>query len=126
MPLRSAGGAVVPICAPPLYHRMLCIIRARHADHDLDVAELAACLSISIRYVHKVMAQAGTSFATVLYEARLDHARRLLEDSACATRPLADIAWDAGFRDAGHFSRRFKGRFGVTPGAWRRMHVQAA
>jgi AraC-like DNA-binding protein len=32
-------------------------------------------------------------------------------------QPLSDIAYACGFRDYTHFARRFRQRFGTTPGA---------
>ena len=38
-----------------------------------------------------------------------------------STRPILDIALDAGFGDLSTFNRRFRGTTGVTPGAYRRQ-----
>ena len=47
---------------------------------------------------------------------RLDWAARELRLTA---RPIADIAMACGMPHLGHFYRRFGGRFGATPKAWR-------
>ena len=53
-----------------------------------------------------------------------DEVRRLRIDWAAAEllrteRPLAEIAFEAGFADQSHFTRAFKARLGVTPGRFR-------
>jgi AraC family transcriptional regulator len=47
---------------------------------------------------------------------RVAHATSLLEDKEL---PLCDIAYQCGFADQSHFTRVFKRRAGVTPGAYR-------
>ena len=47
---------------------------------------------------------------------RLDGAARQLSGTA---KPLADVAAGAGFYDQSHFTRAFKARFRMTPGAFR-------
>jgi AraC family transcriptional regulator len=49
--------------------------------------------------------------------ARLRRAAELLSE---ARLPLAEVALTAGFADQSHFSRRFRGGYGVTPGEYRR------
>jgi AraC family transcriptional regulator len=60
----------------------------------------------------------GRSPGEYLRECRLQRAAALLRDRK---RSLADIAAQAGFTDASHFSRTFREAFGCTPAAWRRI-----
>jgi AraC family transcriptional regulator len=53
-----------------------------------------------------------------LMSLRLDRARRLLDTPDVV---LSDVALRTGFADQAHFTRFFKRRFGVTPGALQRM-----
>jgi AraC-like DNA-binding protein len=49
----------------------------------------------------------------------LDHAARLLHRRTLlgTNQPLSEIAYACGFRDYTHFARRFRHRFGYSPGA---------
>ena len=47
---------------------------------------------------------------------RIEHARAALESSS---RPIAEIALEAGFYDQSHFTAAFRRHFGVTPSAYR-------
>ena len=53
----------------------------------------------------------GTSPYRYLLMRRLDFAR----EQIARRRPLAEVAFAAGFADQAHFTRMFKASFGVTP-----------
>lgn len=59
----------------------------------------------------------GTSPHRFLVMRRLDRAKRLIARG----HRLADAALDAGFADQAHFTRHFRGAFGMTPGRWLAM-----
>ena len=92
----------------------------RLREPGLGVATIAAAIGISERYVHKLFERAGTTFASYMMDRRLDGAARDLKDPAIAGRAIGDVAFDWGFSDLSHFTRRFKHRFGCTPRDWRR------
>ncbi|NPU64307.1 helix-turn-helix domain-containing protein [Bradyrhizobium sp. 83012] len=94
-------------------------IHARLREPRLTVATIASAVGISERYVHKLLARAGTSFSELVMARRLDGIARDLRDPACAGRDIGSIAFDWGFSDLSHFSRRFKQRFGLRPRDWR-------
>ncbi|HEY6279829.1 MAG TPA: helix-turn-helix domain-containing protein [Streptosporangiaceae bacterium] len=95
-------------------------IDAHLADIDLDPVTIAAANHISVRYLHKLFHDEGTSVARWVRERRLDNCRRDLEDPALAQRGVQAIARRWGFADAAHFSRIFKASFGEPPGQYRR------
>ncbi|MGY4315483.1 AraC-like DNA-binding protein [Bradyrhizobium sp. JR3.5] len=74
----------------------------------------------SERYVHKLFERAGTTFASYVMDRRLDGAARDLKDPATTGRAIGDIAFDWGFSDLSHFTRRFRHRFGCALRDWRR------
>jgi len=89
-------------------------IRA-HASQDLSVAELAREAGLSRVHLSRAFAQHfGVPPHVYLNAVRLEHAKRLL----LAGLAPALAALDAGFADQSHFSRRFKGATGLTPGGW--------
>jgi AraC-like DNA-binding protein len=59
----------------------------------------------------------GTSPYRYLLMRRLELARERLHHD----RPLAEIAFDAGFADQAHFTRVFRAAFGLTPARYRRL-----
>ncbi|MGJ4962035.1 helix-turn-helix domain-containing protein [Bradyrhizobium sp. HKCCYLRH3061] len=94
-------------------------IHERVREPGLTVATIASVVGISERYVHKLLARAGTSFSELVMERRLDGAARDLRDPAGCGRDIGRIAFDWGFSDLSHFTRRFKQRFGMRPRDWR-------
>lgn len=80
----------------------------------------AACadqLNISVSTLKRRLQQENTSFQRLLEQARLQHARRLLE----ATQLTAEeIARRSGFTNASAFSRAFRRHFDKTPLTFRR------
>ncbi|WP_448029169.1 helix-turn-helix domain-containing protein [Bradyrhizobium liaoningense] len=94
-------------------------IHRRLREPGLAVADVAEAVGISERYVHKLLARSGSSFTDYVIDHRLDGAARDLRDPAMADRAIGAIAFDWGFSDLSHFTRRFKQRFGCRPRDWR-------
>jgi AraC-like DNA-binding protein len=111
--------------APPSTHKRALLrrvtetIRQRCHESDLDPAKVAAEVGLSRRYVHMLFASAGTTFSRELYDCRLHRAQRLLCDKRFDGLGIAEIAWNCGFSEPSHFTRRFRDRFGSTPSAYR-------
>jgi AraC family transcriptional activator of tynA and feaB len=102
-----------------LLRRVTETIRERCHETDLDPATVAAALGLSRRYIHLLFASAGTTFSRELYACRLHRAQRLLRDSRFDGLGIAEIAWNCGFSEPSHFTRRFRERFGSAPSAYR-------
>ena len=102
-----------------LFARILSAIRDNFADPDFGPAEAAAKVGISLRYLHKLFAERGLTCEKFIYSSRLDHAVHLLRrrGSLPTDQPLSDIAYACGFSDYAHFSRKFRHRYGRSPGA---------
>jgi AraC-like DNA-binding protein len=90
-------------------------VSRRHADPALAPRHAADALGLSLRQLHRLFAQNGTTFGRFLRERRLDDCRKRLADPAEAARAISDIAFGAGFNELSHFSRAFKARFGESP-----------
>jgi AraC family transcriptional regulator, positive regulator of tynA and feaB len=91
------------------------VVDARLREPGLTVADVAADVGISERYVHKLMARSGISFTEYVIDRRLDGAARDMDEPSMKDRPIGAIAFDWGFSDLSHFTRRFKRRFGCRP-----------
>lgn len=80
-------------------------------------AESAAeAMGISVRTLHRRLADEGTSFQRVKDEFRRDRAVQLLTKSQA---PINRISEQLGFDSAASFHRAFRGWTGDTPGAFR-------
>lgn len=94
-------------------------IRIHASDPELSPLRVAQACGISLGYLHEVFRGPGMAVEQKIFEERLELARRLLIDPRRKGVPIQTLAYEAGFSDPAHFSRRFKRRFGVTPGELR-------
>jgi AraC family transcriptional regulator, positive regulator of tynA and feaB len=102
--------------APDLYGMAVAMIREKMFEPLLGRDRVAAELGVSVRTLARAFAMHGTTFDRSLWNCRLEAAHEALlsnRDSATVT----EIALRHGFSDSSHFTRRFKQRFGATPGA---------
>jgi AraC-like DNA-binding protein len=100
-------------------------IDAHLRDADLGPATIASANHISVRYLHKLFHDDGTSVAHWVRERRLDNCRRDLEDPTLAQHGVHAIARRWGFEDVAYFTRIFKASFGEPPGHYRRRNQLA-
>ena len=101
-----------------LFQRIRGVIKEGFSDPDFGPVEVAAEAGVSLRYVQKLLTERGTTCSEFIYASRLDHAAHLLHRRALLRtgEPLSEIAYACGFRDYAHFARRFRKRFGYSPG----------
>jgi AraC family transcriptional regulator, positive regulator of tynA and feaB len=104
-----------------LFKRVRSVLEKRFTDPDFGPAEAAAEVGISLRYLQKLFTQRRTTCTESIYSLRLNHAARLLDRRALlrAGEPLSAIAYACGFNDYTHFARKFRQRFGYSPGTCR-------
>ncbi|HYB11629.1 MAG TPA: helix-turn-helix domain-containing protein [Alphaproteobacteria bacterium] len=90
----------------------------QHLREDLAVPALAARAAMSPRNFARVfLSETGQTPAVFVETARLDAARRMLEDSS---RSVEYIAMDCGFGNAERLRRSFQRNLGVSPQDYRR------
>jgi AraC-like DNA-binding protein len=89
-------------------------IEAHYAD-DLSLPQLAALVHLTpcymLRLFTKVMGMPPHAYLT---QVRLKQAKRLLARG----QPIADVAYQTGFTDQSHLTKRFKQMYGITPGQY--------
>jgi AraC-like DNA-binding protein len=90
------------------------------AAHSL--ADLAGRLHCSERHFSRLFREEyGASLRAWQIELRLQRARHLLTQS---NAKIINVALDSGYHHLGLFNAKFKKRFGMTPGEWRRQNVE--
>ena len=89
---------------------------AKNLDNPkLTLAAIAQANNISLRYLHWLFESTDSTAYEYVLDERLARCRRDLANPMMQGRTIADIAFSWGFDDPAHFSRRFKGFYGVCP-----------
>jgi AraC-like DNA-binding protein len=119
------GLAYRPLCQNPgaagaqaqWLSRARALIDERICDPELGVAQVAAELGVSPRYLQMLFARAATTPTGYILDRRLRLAADRLRGPGgpCVT----EVALAVGFNDLTHFGRAFRRRFGVTPRDYR-------
>jgi AraC-like DNA-binding protein len=89
----------------------------RLADPELSPTAIANALGISVRYVHQIFAEQGTTVGRYVRERRIE--RCAADLLAVPARKVSDVALAWGFNDPAYFSRCFRENVGISPSEWR-------
>ncbi|WP_286259958.1 helix-turn-helix domain-containing protein [Streptomyces graminofaciens] len=114
---RETAG--VPDSRAPLLSGILRFIDLHLADADLSPETIAASQHISVRYLHRLFQDEGTTVGRWIQRRRLEECRRDLTQGVRGHRTIAAVAGRWGFLSATHFSRVFRAAYGMSPSEWR-------
>jgi AraC-like DNA-binding protein len=90
------------------------VIRARLADTDLSLSDIASECGLSLRYLHDLFRDDGRTVREYLQGERLLSARRMLERRG-GPATVTDICLACGFSNPSQFSTAFRRAFGLSP-----------
>jgi len=95
--------------------------RVHEQPQRWSVRELAESAGVTPEHLsRRFRATYGLTVSECLRSRRLDLAAERVQTTA---EPLARLAVSLGFADQSHFTRAFRNRFGITPGALRRCQL---
>ncbi|MGA2128015.1 MAG: helix-turn-helix domain-containing protein [Xanthobacteraceae bacterium] len=89
------------------------------ADPGLTPASAAAALGNSVRQLHRLFEQSGSSFARYVLRQRLLRCRDTIAGATGTGRSVVDIAFGWGFNSMATFYRAFVSEFGSPPAVLR-------
>lgn len=97
----------------------------RHIDermeHGITLGDLSGLVRLSTSHFCKAFKESfGSSPLAHVQTRRISRAKDLI---LINDRSMAEIAFDCGFSDQAHFSRKFRKLTGLTPSFWRKMYV---
>lgn len=95
-------------------------------DRELTPGSLATAQHISIRYLHKLFEDHGSTVGRWIQHRRLEEARRELARPGRSDTTVSAVARRWGFASATHFSRSFRAAYGISPTAWRDARARQA
>ena len=117
--LRHAEDAVAPQRVPAV-ERARAYLQSRPTQ-SVTLPEVGAIAGVTVSYLVRSFSRAvGLPPGSYHAQVRLARARRLLAEGRSATW----VAYECGFADQSHLSRRFKECHGVTPGAFQEQYRQ--
>jgi AraC family transcriptional activator of tynA and feaB len=90
-------------------------VRRNLRDPRLNSSFIAKGVGVSLRRLHELFASEPDTLMRWTRAERLKRISAELADPALAERPIANIAYDWGFRQPAHFSRSFRIEYGVSP-----------
>ena len=126
-PGRSEWRGVRPetLCARRRLYLLARAIVARHYRRGSTLAAVARALASSPRQLQRAYAQFGdVTFREDLMARRLAAAAELLVEQRSI--PVRDVARIVGYRQAPHFARAFRRRYGLSPARFRQRALVAA
>jgi AraC family transcriptional regulator, positive regulator of tynA and feaB len=113
------------VCEDGMLIAAQALISRQFQSPDLTPDAIARRLGFSRAHLYRLFARHGLTVAGHLRDVRLRHARDRLA-VAGPRETTGDIAFRCGFQDAVHFTRLFRQKFGITPGAFRSGDVRLA
>jgi AraC family transcriptional regulator, positive regulator of tynA and feaB len=102
-----------------LLRNILAFIDQDIANGDLTPQQVADEFDISVRYVHKLFIESGTTFRSYTTARRLENVCNDLVAPTSWRQPISAVAFRWGFNDLSSFNRAFKNRFACTPSQFR-------
>jgi len=112
--LASPGDRVMTSARAALLARVRRYIEDNLDDPGMCASSLANAHAISVRTLHLLFADTGTTVSRSIRQRRLDVCYRELS-RARPGKTVTDVAFRWGFSDTAHFSRLFKQAYSVTP-----------
>lgn len=98
-------------------------IMDNYADAELNLTEAASIAGLNESYFSsKFKKEFGTSFSDYLKNIRVNHARKLMENS---NLKIYEISQAVGYRNVEHFTRVFKSCVGVSPKKYMEQDVES-
>lgn len=104
--------------------RIRAFIEEHLMDPDLSPESIARAHHISVRYLHKLFQNDGTTVSQWVRRRRLEACRIELGRSR-RRFTVASVAHRWGFSSPSHFSRTFRGAYGMSPSQWQTLATSA-
>ncbi len=119
---RSRTTAADPLGAPQRLAASADQLIRTHFHEPISASSIAERLSCNADYLGRIFRSVyGQTLTEAVHNRRMLHATMLLAEGRLK---IDQIARESGFDDSGHFRRIFKRSKGMTPNAFRRLHLR--
>jgi AraC-like DNA-binding protein len=113
-PVRSGANRTLELST-----RIINYIEHHLTDATLSPGQIALAFNISVRHVHRVFSNQGSTVADWIRTQRLKHCRTDMADPRLQAKSITEIAFYWGFNDSAHFSHAFKKHYQLCPRVFR-------
>lgn len=112
-----------PYLDAALHARIASFIEENIRDPRLNPRRVAMATGVSTSELLGLFIRRGDSFGGYISRRRLDQAARQLRNPRWRGSTISEIAYGLGYTSVPLFTRNFHGRFGVSPGDYRRADL---
>jgi AraC family transcriptional regulator, positive regulator of tynA and feaB len=113
--LRAGDIPRLPPAVRSLHERILDCVAQRCTECHLTAPDVAASINVSLRTLHRTLAEANETFGAALMTARVRVAERMLTSPLFGRVTTAEIGRRAGFLSPSHFAKVVLKHTGKTP-----------
>jgi len=106
--------------------RIKTFVREHLGDPTLDPSRIAAATHVSVRHLYKTCARANLRLEQWIIDQRLAAAREDLARRESGSVTVFEVSYKWGFANPSHFTRRFRGAYGMSPREWQAASRQGA
>ncbi|MER5259753.1 helix-turn-helix domain-containing protein [Streptomyces sp. NPDC002855] len=92
-------------------------------DPALSPEDIAKAHHISVRYLHRIFEDEGVTVGRLIQRRRLEECARELARGGRDKPSVSSVAQRWGFVNPAHFSRVFRGAYGLSPREWRSLRT---
>lgn len=86
----------------------------------IEIETVAEILRLSVRTLQRKLLESGISYRELMQQVQFARALQLMTDPS---RKLIDVAFALGFSEHAHFTRAFRRWTGISPSAFRGIHL---
>lgn len=108
-----------------LFQKAVTLIDQRITCDELTPEVIAREVGMSMRSLYRLFSKRGLVIAQYIRNRRLDFCAESLRNPAMDQK-VSSLGYAWGFSDSSYFCTAFKGRFGMTPGEYRKCHASKA
>lgn len=101
--------------------RIMRFVKENLGDSSLDGNVIAKAVNLSPRHVYQIFDTEDKPLMRWVWSERLARCLCELQQPTLKSKSIGEIAFQWGFSNVSHFSRAFKGEFGLTPRDYRRQ-----
>jgi len=100
-------------------------IEGHLGDPDLCPTEIATAHFMSVRRLHYLFEETGTTLSAWIRASRVERCKEDLANRGLLSLPISVVARKWGFRTSSHFGQVFKTGTGLTPREFRNRYIRA-